>query len=118
MSLVSKKYRKNIYFKITKIKKQELYFQIYQTILTNKEPHNINNNGVFFDLYKISLKSIQEIDKILQVNEIYTEEETPSYHNYSDNTILTDTIDVTGNNSNDDIFSDQTALPISQIDKL
>ena len=109
LSLNDKTYRKNIFRKISKIKKKELYFQIYQVILDNKETHNINTNGVFFDIYKINLNSLQTIDKILQVNDIITEEEYTPYNNYSES--------INEEESND-IFINQSQLPILHDSKI
>lgn len=108
-----KKYRKNIFRKINRIRKKELYFQIYQTILDHKEIHNVNSNGVFFDIYKISLTSIKEIDKILYENDINTESnntENNNYQNYSES--------ITEQKINNDIFINKSQLPISHLDKL
>ena len=110
LSSDDKTYRKKVFYKINKINKKELYFQIYQIIIDNKENHNTNNNGVFFDLYKISLKSVKTIDKILQVNDIMTEDESNTYQNYSET--------ITENKIDQDIFINQSQLPISQMDKL
>jgi len=104
-----KKYRKKIFFKINKISKKDLYYKIYQIILDNKEIHTINNHGVLFDIYKISMKSINSINNILHVDNITTEEESNKYQNLSES--ITETND-------DKINLNQTALPISQSDKL
>lgn len=106
LSSDDKKYRKKIFLKIAKITKKDLYFRIYQVILDNKEIHNVNHNGVFFDLYKISLNSIKTIENILQINDITTEDDSNTYQNYSES--VTET--------NEDII--HTTLPISHLDKL
>lgn len=106
LSSDDKKYRKKIFLKIAKITKKDLYFRIYQVILDNKEIHNVNHNGVFFDLYKISLNSIKTIENILQINYITTEDDSNTYQNYSES--VTET--------NEDII--HTTLPISHLDKL
>ena len=75
-----------IFKKINNIKKKELYFQIYQVILDEKEPHNVNMNGVFFDLKKISSNSINKIDSILLNDDVSTEENN-TYNTYSNDEI-------------------------------
>lgn len=88
LDIEEKSLRKKIYRKINKIKKKEFYFQIYQILLDNKEIFNSNNNGVFFDLYKLSKKSINKINDILvEDNSIIVDsvtEENISYRNYSE----------------------------------
>lgn len=88
LDIEEKSLRKKIYRKINKIKKKELYFQIYQILLDNKEIFNSNYNGVFFDLYKLSKKSINKINDILvEDNSIIVDsvtEENISYRNYSE----------------------------------
>lgn len=84
LDINNKKLRKIIFRKINKISKKELYFQIYQIILNNNETHTTNSNGVFFDLYSISLKSINDINKILE-NDIYTETETETIFHSEEN---------------------------------
>lgn len=89
-SIDDKNLRKKVFRKINKINKKELYFQVYQIIIDNNETHTTNSNGVFFDLYTISLQSVNEIDKILE-NDISTETETDNMF-FSDENKLSENI--------------------------
>jgi hypothetical protein len=89
-SVDDKNFRNKVYRKIKKIKNKDVYIQIYNIILQNKQDCNVNTNGVFFDIYKISLQSVQEIDKFLNdlsINSEVPEEvesENLNYNNYSE----------------------------------
>lgn len=85
LSKNDKIFRKKLFLKINKIKDKKLYFQIYQILIDNKENFDVNFNGVFFDLYKLSLKSTTKIEKLLEFNDITTEETpTQQYSEYSE----------------------------------
>lgn len=60
--------KKKLHQKILRINKKELYFQIYQILLDNKEKFNTNSNGVFFDLNAMSQNTINKISKILDTD--------------------------------------------------
>ena len=65
LTLQEKKLRVSIYNKINKIKDKDILQKIYQIILDNNEKHNVNINGVFFDIYLISKKSFSNIETIV-----------------------------------------------------
>lgn len=90
MSLDDIKYREKVFKKINKITKKDLYFQIYQIIQDNNEKYTSNSNGVFFDLVKISKKTLLEIDKILDIEVPSTEEYTTSIHMEEEEEDITD----------------------------
>ena len=60
--------KKKLHQKILKINKKELYFQIYQILIDNKEKFNTNSNGVFFDLNSMSQNTIDKISKSLETD--------------------------------------------------
>ena len=84
-----KLFRNKVYKKIKKIKNKQIYTQIYDIIIQQKQDYNINSNGVFFDIYKISTNTVQLIDLLLQNLSVETEEDTTTYNNYSEEISIT-----------------------------
>ena len=71
-------HKKKINDKIEKIKDKVILFEIYNTIkdeLSDTKNITINNNGVYFDLNKISNESILKIENILNEHFILTDTE-------------------------------------------
>jgi len=72
-------HKKKINDKIEKIKDKEIFFEIYNTVkdeLNNNKNITINNNGVYFDLNKLSNETILKIENILNEHFISTDTET------------------------------------------
>lgn len=71
-------HKKKINDKIEKIKDREIFFEIYNTVkdeLSTNKNITINNNGVYFDLNKLSNESILKIENILNEHFISTDTE-------------------------------------------
>lgn len=63
------KYRKKIADKFNKIKDKEILFNIYKIIKKDlKNKISKNNNGVFFDMNKLSDDCVEKISEILDDN--------------------------------------------------
>ena len=84
-----KTYRKKLCKRIEKCKNKEMYKEIHEIISKNKEIFNVNSNGVFFDIYKLSVKSIKKISQLLEKQIIDTTETEDSltYNNYSSDNV-------------------------------
>jgi hypothetical protein len=79
------KYRKKISEKFNKINDKEILLKLYKIIRKDlKNKISKNNNGVFFDMNKLTDNCIQEISDILNDNiDITTSEIKLSYIPYS-----------------------------------
>jgi hypothetical protein len=69
-------HKKKINDKIEKIKNKEIFFEIYNTIkddINKNKNITINNNGIYFDLNKLSDELIIKIENILNENLISTD---------------------------------------------
>lgn len=79
------KYRKKVAEKFNKIKDKEILFELYKIIRKDlKNKISKNNNGVFFDMNKLTDDCIEKISDILDKNIDYTTSEIKlSYNPYS-----------------------------------
>lgn len=91
-SVDDKSFRKKVYYKIKKNKKKDVFHQIHSTLIKHKQHFDVNSNGVWFDIYKISIKCVNDINKILDENKDEVEDSI-TYTNYSE--------DVTEDNKKD-----------------
>lgn len=89
LSVDDKNFRNKVYRKIKKIKNKTIFMDIYNIIKQNKQDCNVNTNGVFFDIYKISFDCVKEINLCLLEQSIETESETNNYNNYSEDVSIT-----------------------------
>lgn len=63
------KYRKNIAGKFKRVTDKNILFEIYKIIKKDlKNKISKNNNGIFFDMNKLSDKCIEKITKIVEEN--------------------------------------------------
>lgn len=108
-SIDDKSFRKKVYYKIKKIKNKDIFFKIYDKLKEHKQHFNVNTNGVFFDIYKISLDCVKDINTILINESINTEDDSITYNNYSEDV-----------NNNEKINNtDKTpTIPKTNIDKI
>lgn len=60
--------KKKIVYKIQQIKNKKYYFELYKLVANNNIQFTKNNNGVFFNINKLSNKALQEIDDFLDLN--------------------------------------------------
>jgi len=60
--------KKKIVYKIQQIKNKKDYFELYKLVANNNIQFTKNNNGVFFNINKLSNKALQEIDEFLDLN--------------------------------------------------
>ena len=71
-------HKKKINDKIEKIKDKDILFEIYNTVkneISDTKNITINNNGVYFDLNKLSNELILKIENILNEHFISTDTE-------------------------------------------
>jgi hypothetical protein len=69
-------HKKKINDKIEKIKDKQIFFEIYNSIkdeINSSKNITINNNGIYFDLNKLSNESISKIENILNEHLITTD---------------------------------------------
>ena len=59
--------KKKIVYKIQKIKNKKDYFKLYKLINNNNIQFTKNNNGIFFNINKLSNQTLQEIEFFLDM---------------------------------------------------
>jgi hypothetical protein len=59
--------KKKIVYKIQKIKNKKDYFKLYKLVNNNNIQFTKNNNGIFFNINKLSNQTLQEIEFFLDM---------------------------------------------------
>ena len=59
--------KKKIVYKIQKIKNKKDYFKLYKLVNNNNIQFTKNNNGIFFNINKLSNQTLQEIELFLDM---------------------------------------------------
>ena len=59
--------KKKIVYKIQKIKNKKDYFKLYKLVNNNNIQFTKNNNGIFFNINKLSNQTLQEIEFFLDI---------------------------------------------------
>jgi hypothetical protein len=66
MSFDTRENKEKIFYFIKNIKNKEFYLNVFDIIKSNQEKFTTNNNGVFFDINKLTSESIEKILNLMQ----------------------------------------------------
>jgi len=65
MSFDTRENKEKIFYFIKSIKNKEFFLNVFDIIKNNQEKYTTNNNGIFFDVNKLSSTSIEKILELM-----------------------------------------------------
>jgi hypothetical protein len=84
--------KKKIVYKIQQLNNKKDYFKLYELVNNNNIQFTKNNNGIFFNINKLSNLALQQIEEFLDIindkNKLIQDSELSNYD--SDNILSTD----------------------------